>query len=334
MAEFGHNLNRRDFIKAGGLLLASWYLASNFIPFENQQEALPEKPIRKNQAALFIMPNFTTIGQDTLDFEKAAGHRVQGISLFADLDLKPPSELLIDAIFRGDRAVMINLQPRPTFDEEDRERRFTPAQFEAGMHDKMLKNVAKTFSRFAPLPVFVRLAFEMNGNWFNWGGNPRRFKETWNYVVDYMRSEGADNVKWIFSPNYLPDPDKISEYYPGDDRVDVVGADMYDWEQREPDFAVSPINFHLKAMAPNKPIIVGEIGAAGESQDTWLSRAIYLNLANGVSALNYFQMDKEKKWALRDPKTLPLVRKIFDSGAFLDESSSLNKINQTILSVN
>jgi Glycosyl hydrolase family 26 len=44
----------------------------------------------------------------------------------------------------------------------------------------------------------------MNGNWFPWGRGritPRVYKAAWRHLVRIFRAEGADNVKWVWTPN-------------------------------------------------------------------------------------------------------------------------------------
>lgn len=329
-------ISRRDFLKLGAAGLASALLGGS-VPENLAAPALPERPIRPNQGVLFVMPTLKDVQEDVKVFEGAMGHRAQGLSFFADLDKKPPTETMIEKSFKSGRAVMINLQPRPTEDAEDLNDIFSPLTFLRGNHDKTLKNLAKMMAGFGNTPIFVRFAFEMNcSDWFSWCGNANGFVKMWRHTVDIFRESGALNTKWVFSPNYLPYPENIKDYYPGDDYVDVVGADIYDWEEQSPSFAVNRVNYYLRQMAPEKPLIVSELGAGGLGKDEWLTHAVYLNLSQGASAVNFFQIRKkgERDWKIENAREVPRLRRLMDSGAFLSDDAGLELINRTILKVN
>jgi hypothetical protein len=331
-------ITRREFMKLaalGGLslLVPGSETESLHLP------SLPEKPIKQEQAVIFVMPDiiegdFKTWGRtlsETTYFEDVVGHRVQGLSFFADLDKKPPEPRVIENALSSGRAVMFNLMPRITGNMFLSRESFSYSSFAEGKHFNKLQEMARMMKAFGE-PIFVRYGFEMNGDWFSWGGNPNEFQEIWKYTVSVFRIEGASNVKWIFSPNYLPSPEKISEYFPGDEWVDLIGPDVYDWEEKDAAFALNRINYYLRQVS-RKPLITGEIGAAGENQDEWVSRAIYKSLAQGASAINYFQYNKEKMWKLKKDN-VPMTRSIAESGVFLREDAGLNDIHKTILSVN
>lgn len=82
-------------------------------------------------------------------------------------------------------------------------------------------------------PIFIRPGFEMNGNWFAWCGNPEKFKSAWKHIYKLFKREGCSNAIWVWAPNTKSFPDKewnqMEKYYPGDEFVDWVGLDGYNW---------------------------------------------------------------------------------------------------------
>ncbi len=325
-------ISRRDLLKLGGLGLAAALLGPSN-PENLDFTSLPERPIRKDQGAIFIMTPTETYKEDVKSFEYALNHRVHGLSFFCDLDNKQPDPALIESTLSSGRSIMFNLQPRPTEDEKDSEKRFSADRFLHGDHDPTLKNLGRMMASYKET-IFVRYAFEMNGNWFSWGDDPESFIKIWRHTVNTFRESGATNVKWIFSPCYRPHPEKVGNFYPGDSYVDVVGADIYDWRDYSPKYAVNPINYYLRQAAPDKPLIIGELGAGEADRDEWLSEVITKSLKQGASGLNYFQYDKEKKWKIEDPNSIPRIRGLVESGIFLDNKADLETINRTILTVN
>ncbi|MEN9907254.1 MAG: hypothetical protein RLZZ540_395 [Bacteroidota bacterium] len=83
------------------------------------------------------------------------------------------------------------------------------------------------------IPVVVRLFHEMNGNWFWWGtkaeGGKESYIKLYQYAVNYIKAR-TDYALFAWSPNYRFDSGNYpgTNYYPGDDFVDVVGVDFYD----------------------------------------------------------------------------------------------------------
>lgn len=86
--------------------------------------------------------------------------------------------------------------------------------------------VISTFNEFK-FPVIFRPWHEMNGGWFWWGKDnctPDEYIQLYRITVDYIRSQGVNNVLYAWSPDT-----KLSmEYYPGDEYVDILGLDIYE----------------------------------------------------------------------------------------------------------
>jgi len=78
----------------------------------------------------------------------------------------------------------------------------------------------------AGVPIFLRFANEMNGNWVPWYGNPKQYIDKFRLVADVFHQEAPDNVVMVWAPNDIP-VDTITQYYPGDEYVDWVGVSLY-----------------------------------------------------------------------------------------------------------
>ena len=79
----------------------------------------------------------------------------------------------------------------------------------------------------AGVPVLWRPFHEFDGGWFWWGkGGGDNFKRLWQMMYSrYTDYWGLDNLIWVlgYSGNGLG----MSDWYPGDDYVDLIGADSY-----------------------------------------------------------------------------------------------------------
>ncbi|HLO59661.1 MAG TPA: glycosyl hydrolase [Bacteroidales bacterium] len=80
--------------------------------------------------------------------------------------------------------------------------------------------------RDAHVPVLWRPYHELNGNWFWWGKQgPDKFKKLWITMYNYfVHDRGLNNLIWVLC--YTGQPD--AAWYPGDEYVDIGGADIYD----------------------------------------------------------------------------------------------------------
>ena len=99
-----------------------------------------------------------------------------------------------------------------------------------GSQDKLIVKSARNLARYGK-PIFLRWAWEMNGDWYAWGGprnggKPADFVRAWRHVHDIFVKEGASNVGWVWAPNFQSHPTEpwndLRNYYPGDAYVDWV----------------------------------------------------------------------------------------------------------------
>jgi hypothetical protein len=79
--------------------------------------------------------------------------------------------------------------------------------------------------RDAHIPVLWRPYHELNGGWFWWSmGGPERFKKLWTTMFKYfVKDRGLNNLIWVLCYDGTPD----AAWYPGDQYVDIAGADAY-----------------------------------------------------------------------------------------------------------
>lgn len=82
-------------------------------------------------------------------------------------------------------------------------------------------------------PVYIRLAHEMNSVNYPWGANtngntPQTYVAMWQHVHNVFSQAGVKNVRWVWCPNNEP-LSSLTSYYPGDNYVDVVAIDGYNW---------------------------------------------------------------------------------------------------------
>ena len=179
-----------------------------------------------------------------------------------------------------------------------------------GRFDDELKAWARA-ARDEGGPVLLRFGFEMNGDWFSWNGDPELYVQAWRHAHQLFEEVGAHNVQWLWTPNVTdvpPVPDNDAPlYYPGDDVVDWVGLDGYNFGEHHDEYHVwqsfadvfdEPLA-ELSRLYPDKPVFIGETGCApGEPgakaawiRDAWATLARYPS----VKAVLWFDLDKRRE---------------------------------------
>ncbi len=188
----------------------------------------------------------------------------------------------------------------------------------SGAHDAYIDAWAAAAAAWAK-PVYIRFAYEMNGNWEPWsrwhnGNTPAQFIKAWRHVVTRFRLAGATNVRWVWSPN---EPDigtttPLSQDYPGAAYVDWVGFSAYNWGTAVPAWGHqwrSMVNAFktsvhaLTILAPGKPMVVTETGSVeqGGSKAVWIQKgyAALITTYPAIRAIIYFDYkDSRADWRL------------------------------------
>lgn len=158
------------------------------------------------------------------------------------------------------------------------------ADIAKGLYDGYVRRSALAAARWGR-PLFVRFAHEMNGTWYPWGkgrhrNTPRLFVAAWRHVVRVFRRNGADNVRWVWSPNQnLSGRFPFTQYYPGDRWVDWVGLDGFnsalspDWLSFSEVFAGT---YNSLVRLTPRPIMIAETGTweTGGSKSAWVREAL------------------------------------------------------------
>jgi hypothetical protein len=180
---------------------------------------------------------------------------------------------------------------------------FSMKSFLQGKHDKALHayfNVAKDYG-----PIMMEFCPEVNGDWFPWNGRwngggvksnyghpelpdgPERFKDTYKRIIDIARSEGANNITWIFHVDTGRSPEEewnqIKYYYPGDEYIDWIGLSVFGAQL--PTHEWSNFFLKLKGFVPEleslntkNPWMISEFGVI-ESKEGPAKKAQWLKYA-------------------------------------------------------
>ena len=90
------------------------------------------------------------------------------------------------------------------------------------------------------IPVLWRPFHEFDGMWFWWGkGGAKRFKQLWIYMYNHFTNDlGLNNLIWVLGYSHNGDnflQNWMSQWYPGDEYCDIIGADSYEVPENGPE---------------------------------------------------------------------------------------------------
>ena len=127
------------------------------------------------------------------------------------------------------------------------------------------------------VPVIFRPWHENTGNWFWWGEancSAEEYKALWNMTQDYINDRLPGQFVWSYSPSPRS-MEHFLERWPGEDRVQLLGVDAYQWGTEE-DFK-NGLEFGLNFMneyAKDKDILIAvtECGRVNSDIPDWWTR--------------------------------------------------------------
>jgi hypothetical protein len=194
-----------------------------------------------------------------------------------------------------------------------------------GRYDSSFTEAAE-LAKELPFEVMIRPGHEMNGNWYPWAGEPQAFVAAWRHIVDLFRQEGVDNVKWIWSPEVNHGNFPFDQYYPGDQYVDYVGLDGYNWGTNkgrgthwETLSEVFGPSYRDITFLSSRPVILSEVGSGeeGGNKAQWIREGLLHTVPvefPRVAAVIWFDYDKEEDWRVNSsPASLSAFREVVAS---------------------
>ncbi len=183
-----------------------------------------------------------------------------------------------------------------------------------GGWDTYLRSYARGAKEFGGT-VLLRPLHEMNGNWYPWGGTvnanvPADFVAAWRHMKDIFSSEGATNVKFVWSPNTESVPNTaenaIRKYWPGDAYVDYIALDGYNygtgssWSSWRSFTDLYSAAYSSVTALSAKPVFVAEIACStsGGDKAAWIADMFETipNRFPRIVGITWFNADKERDW--------------------------------------
>lgn len=130
------------------------------------------------------------------------------------------------------------------------------------------------------IPVIFRPWHEMNGDWFWWGGKnttPDLYRRLYRRTYDIVQKQCRGQIVWAFCANL--GAKSMDEYYPGDKYVDIVGIDIYDFNNDAKAFADNTdkgLDMVCRfAKAHHKLAAMTETGCQQLPQTNWFTETLW-----------------------------------------------------------
>jgi hypothetical protein len=153
----------------------------------------------------------------------------------------------------------------------------------SGSLDTVVRQTAQTMKAFGH-EFFLRYCWEMDGDRRQAEiKGPAKFVTAWQRMYRIFQEEGATNVIWVWTPNaagfkdgrkYTGGNPPAPYFYPGDEYVDWIAADGYNWgvsKRNQGDRWRQAIEifdeFMVFARQHRKPIMIGEYGAQEQANN-------------------------------------------------------------------
>jgi hypothetical protein len=203
--------------------------------------------------------------------------------------------------------------PVLSFKSYDRWKPIPWTNIAAGAWDEHLNRLADNCIAFGQ-PMFLTFFHEPENDRSAFG-TPGEYVAAWRHVVDLFHAKGVTNVSWttcLMGSSYW-DKNVASSWYPGDNYVDYIGADAYNWgpssgvcvNNQWTSFKWRVQRFYDFGKQHHKPMMLLETGCAEDPTDH----------------------DRKANWILNMKKTLksmPAIRGVcwFEAG-----KSTGNKCN-------
>lgn len=261
---------------------------------ENQTELKPEESVKSS----VVWGAYAGNTMDSIkEFEQIVGEKPSIVAVFINWKDTFPYKIA-NYLKYNNQTILIYLEQYGV----------TVDDIIAGKHDNYINELANDIKNYEGQVMLAPL-HEMNGNWDPWGGTvgkntPSKLIAEWRHLRDIFDKNKVTNVKWVFDVNNESVPNKpendLSVYYPGDNYVDIVGVNGFnflkEWQSYDQIFSKTIEKLSIY----NKPIyILSFASAEGPKKAEWIRDSftkIYSD--QRIKGWIWFNENKEENWLI------------------------------------
>jgi len=170
----------------------------------------------------------------------------------------------------------------------------------AGMFQEWLERFGDFFDSLRDedgklVPVIFRPWHENIGSWFWWGGklcSAEEYIALFRKTALYLRDErGLDNIVFCYSPNSNISAEEYMSRYPGDDIIDMLGLDHYEYVEEGESLFSAGARYSMQlnegldmvknlADSHGKLMALSETGMEGIPDENWWTSVLYPVIKN------------------------------------------------------
>ena len=244
------------------------------------------------------------------DFEKLIDKKLAIVNIYTDWTNLTNPLLLNDLQKLSDEKWTPMISSNPLFfDKCPKENKSLYETIASGRCDTFLKEASLTLAKYEK-PIMLRFAWEMNLPNMYWStqkleSTPADFVNAWRHFYKISK-ENAPNVLWVLSfntTNSVTTPYK--ELFPGDEFVDWVAIDGYNWGNSHPWGGWASFDGTFRASyneliaLTKKPVMLSEVNSAptGGNKTSWLTDMLEKQIPDNykqVGALIFFNENKNE----------------------------------------
>lgn len=166
-------------------------------------------------------------------FETLQGSHIDFVSLFALFDINTWSwvEPYAETARKNESTLIITWMPNG----------YSAHDITDGMADLYIRHFAQDVKKYG-WEIWLRPLHEANGDWYDWGtgktgeiNTEESVVEAFRHIVKIFREESVKNVKWVWTTNSsnVGENTSFTGTYPGDDYVDFISIDGYNWGNKK-----------------------------------------------------------------------------------------------------
>lgn len=191
--------------------------------------------------------------------------------------------------------------------------RYSYDQLLSGQHDDYLTSFSLA-AKASNQPIIIIPFEEMNGDWYPWaltlnGNSPQKHIEAFRYLRKFFTDSPTTKFAWVV--NRESESIDLTAFYPGNDYVDYVGVNGFNfgtpWQSFAQVFSLTLDD--LKTL--NKPLYIFSMASAeGEKKADWIKNAgLEITKDPQISGWIWFNENKERDWRIwSDPQSLSAFR--------------------------
>lgn len=237
------------------------------------------------------------------------GKKISTISIFKQFGLSGNKDLVSsDLTYLKSQGMKLQVAWEPWNPEQGNSQSIDYLkQIPTGKYDSYIISFAAQVKNFGGT-VSLRFGHEMNGDWYPWGKRPTEYIAAYRYIHDLFVKENVSNVNWMWCVNVFYDSTNLAQYYPGDDVVDIISIDGFNWGTTSNSgwqsftTVFGPTYDYLSGKY-NKPIIIAETASTelGGDKAKWVKDMLSSELPTRfpkVKELIWFQYLKETDWRI------------------------------------